>query len=159
MASVFTLARFSEAFLILRAQGLGLSLMFVPLVLVVLNIAYALSAFPVGVLSDRMSRITLLIAGLSLLIAADLVLALAPGLSGVLGGVVLWGLHMVSHKGCWQHWWPMPLHSNCGAPPSACSTLLPGLPSSRPASLPGPFGMSLGRKEPFLPEQALPVSP
>lgn len=94
VASVFTLARFSEAFLILRAQGLGLSLIFVPLVLVVLNIAYALSAFPVGVLSDRMSRITLLIAGLSLLIAADLVLALAPGLSGVLGGVVLWGLHM-----------------------------------------------------------------
>jgi MFS family permease len=94
VAAVFTLARFSEAFLILRAEGLGLSLMFVPLVLVVLNIAYALSAFPVGVLSDRMNRITLLVVGLMLLITGDLVLAFAPGLPGVLGGVVLWGLHM-----------------------------------------------------------------
>ncbi len=94
VAAVFTLARFSEAFLILRAEGLGLSLMFVPLVLVVLNIAYALSAFPVGVLSDRMNRITLLVVGLMLLITGDLVLAFAPSLPGVLGGVVLWGLHM-----------------------------------------------------------------
>jgi MFS family permease len=94
VAAVFTLARFSEAFLILRAQELALSLMLVPLVLVVLNLAYALSAFPVGILSDRTSRITLLILGLSLLIVADLVLAFAPGLPGVLGGVVLWGLHM-----------------------------------------------------------------
>ena len=94
VAAVFTLARFSEAFLILRVEGLGLSLKFVPLVLVVLNIAYALSAFPVGVLSDRMNRITLLVVGLMLLITGDLVLAFAPGLPGVLGGVVLWGLHM-----------------------------------------------------------------
>ncbi len=94
VAAVFTLARFSEAFLILRAEGLGMSLMFVPLVLVVLNIAYALSAFPVGVLSDRMNRITLLVLGMMLLITGDLVLAFAPGLPGVLGGVVLWGLHM-----------------------------------------------------------------
>jgi hypothetical protein len=59
VAAVFTLARFSEAFLILRAEGMGLSLMFVPLVLVVLNIAYALSAYPVGALSDGMNRIAL----------------------------------------------------------------------------------------------------
>lgn len=94
VAAVFTLARFSEAFLILRAEGLGLSLMLVPLVLVVLNIAYALSAYPVGATSDRVNRIALLIVGLLLLIAADLVLAFAPGLWGVLAGVVLWGLHM-----------------------------------------------------------------
>lgn len=94
VAAVFTLARFSEAFLILRAEGAGLSLMFVPLVLVVLNIAYALSAFPVGALSDRMNRITILIVGLVLLIAADLTIALAPGLWGIIAGVVLWGLHM-----------------------------------------------------------------
>ncbi len=94
VAAVFTLARFSEAFLILRAEGMGLSLMFVPLVLVVLNVAYALSAYPVGAVSDGMSRISLLIIGLALLIAADLTFALAPGLWGVLLGVVLWGLHM-----------------------------------------------------------------
>jgi MFS family permease len=73
---------------------MGLSLMFVPLVLVVLNIAYALSAYPVGALSDRVNRVVLLVAGLGLLIAADLVLALAPHLWGVMAGVALWGLHM-----------------------------------------------------------------
>lgn len=94
LAAVFTLARFSEAFLILRAEGMGLSLMFVPLVLVVLNIAYALSAYPVGVLSDRMNPVSILITGLVLLIVADLSLAFATGFWGVLAGVMLWGLHM-----------------------------------------------------------------
>lgn len=94
LAAVFTLARFSEAFLILRAETAGLSLMFVPLVLVVLNIAYALSAYPVGVLSDRMNRVGILGLGLGLLVAADLTLAFATGLVGILAGVVLWGLHM-----------------------------------------------------------------
>ncbi len=94
VAAIFTLARFSEAFLILRAEGMGLSLMFVPLVLVVLNIAYAMSAYPAGAMSDGVNRITLLIVGLMLLIAADLALAFAPGLWGVLAGVALWGLHM-----------------------------------------------------------------
>jgi MFS family permease len=73
---------------------MGLTLMFVPIVLVVLNIACALSAYPVGVLSDRVNRIGLLLAGLVLLIAADLALAFAPGFGTVIAGVVLWGLHM-----------------------------------------------------------------
>jgi MFS family permease len=94
VAAVFTLARFSEAFLILRAENAGLTLMFVPLVLVVLNVAYALSAYPVGALSDSVSRRALLILGLLLLVAADLTLAFASGLGGLLAGVFLWGLHM-----------------------------------------------------------------
>ena len=94
VATVFTLGRFSEAFLILRAQEVGLSLMLVPLVLVGMNAVYALSAWPAGVLSDRMSRPTMLMAGLGLLIAADLVLALAPGFIGLGMGIALWGLHM-----------------------------------------------------------------
>ena len=94
VATVFTLARFSEAFLILRAEEVGLSLMLVPLVLVGMNAVYALSAWPAGVLSDRMSRPTMLMAGLGLLIAADLVLALAPGFVGLGLGIALWGLHM-----------------------------------------------------------------
>jgi len=94
VATVFTLARFSEAFLILRAQEAGLSPMLVPLVLVGMNAVYALSAWPAGELSDRMSRPLLLICGLGLLIAADLALALAPGLAGLGLGVALWGLHM-----------------------------------------------------------------
>nr|WP_208073913.1 MFS transporter [Bradyrhizobium barranii] len=80
---VFTLARFSEAFLILRAQNIGLSAMWVPAVLVLMNVVYALSAYPAGVLSDRINRTGLLALGLVFLAAADLAL-----------GVVLWGLHM-----------------------------------------------------------------
>ena len=94
VATVFTLARFSEAFLVLRAQGLGLPLMLVPMVLVVMNVVYALAAYPAGVLSDRYNRLTVLLVGLALLVAADLVLAFAPGLPGVAMGVALWGLHM-----------------------------------------------------------------
>lgn len=91
---VFTLARFSEAFLILRAQTIGLSAMWVPAVLVLMNVVYALSAYPTGVLSDRINRTGLLALGLVVLAAADLALALLPNLSGLALGVVLWGLHM-----------------------------------------------------------------
>ncbi|MDF1853872.1 MFS transporter [Pseudooceanicola sp.] len=94
VATTFTLARFSEAFLILRARGTGLPLVLVPLVLVVMNAVYALAAYPAGALSDRANRLTVLIIGFTLLIGADLVLAYAPGLTGVAIGVALWGLHM-----------------------------------------------------------------
>jgi MFS family permease len=94
LAFVFTLARFSEAFLILRADSLGLSVALVPVVLVVLNLAYALSAYPAGALSDRMDRTSVLLTGLVVLVAADLVLALTVGLPGFFLGVALWGLHM-----------------------------------------------------------------
>lgn len=99
VAAVFTLARFSEAFLILRAEEVGLSVMLVPLVFVGMNAVYAMSAWPVGVLSDGISRPGLLMAGLVLLIAADLVLALAPGLAGLALGIALWGLHMGMTQG------------------------------------------------------------
>jgi len=91
---VFTLARFSEAFLILRAGEAGLSPMWAPLVLVLMGVAYSLSAYPAGALSDRVSRVTVLTVGLVCLIAADLALALMPGLWGLAAGVVLWGVHM-----------------------------------------------------------------
>jgi MFS family permease len=94
VATVFTLARFSEAFLVLRAQALGLPLMWVPAVLVVMNVAYMLSSYPAGVLADRSGRLGVLALGLLLLVAADAVLALAPGLTGLALGVALWGLHM-----------------------------------------------------------------
>jgi MFS family permease len=91
---VFSLARFSEAFLILRAQAVGLATMLVPLVLVLMNVAYALSAYPAGALSDRINRVTVLKIGFALLVAADLVLAFTSGIEGVAAGVALWGLHM-----------------------------------------------------------------
>lgn len=94
VASVFTLARFSEAFLILRAQNVGLPVTLLPAVLVLMNVVYAVAAYPAGALSDRISRVPLLATGILLLIAADLALALLPSIGGVALGVVLWGLHM-----------------------------------------------------------------
>lgn len=99
VGAVFTLARFSEAFLVLRAEQLGLALALVPLVLVLMNVVYAASAYPLGRLADCMSHRTLLIAGLAVLIAADLVLALAPGLGAAALGIALWGLHMGMTQG------------------------------------------------------------
>ena len=94
IGTVFSLARFSEAFLILRAQAVGVTVMLVPLVLVLMNVAYALSAYPAGALSDRIDRVTVLKIGFALLVAADLVLAFTTGLAGIVAGVALWGLHM-----------------------------------------------------------------
>ncbi len=94
IAAVLSLARFSEAFLLLRAENVGLPIALVPLVMVVMNVAYAGSAYPAGVLSDRIDRRGVLMVGLVLLIAADLALGLATGIWPLMGGVVLWGLHM-----------------------------------------------------------------
>jgi MFS family permease len=92
--AVFTLARFSEAFLILRAQQGGLPLAATPLVLVAMNVVYALAAYPFGRLSDRISHRRLLVLGLLVLIAADLALAWSSHWSWVWAGVALWGLHL-----------------------------------------------------------------
>ena len=94
IGAVFTLARFSEAFLVLRAQQSGIAMALVPLVMVAMNLIYAASAYPFGKLSDRMSHRTLLAPGLVVLIAADIVLASFPSSTGVLLGVALWGIHM-----------------------------------------------------------------
>jgi MFS family permease len=96
---VFTLARFSEAFLVLRAQQGGMPVALVPLVIVAMNIVYAASAYPFGKLSDRMSHAKLLGMGLIVLIAADLVLACSNHWSVVLFGVMLWGIHMGMTQG------------------------------------------------------------
>jgi MFS family permease len=94
VASVFTLARFSEAFLLLRAQSVGVPLALAPAVMVVMNLVYAVAAWPAGAWSDRMGRYGVLTFGFALLIAADLLLAFVPTVTGVGLGVALWGLHM-----------------------------------------------------------------
>jgi MFS family permease len=99
VGSVFTLARFSEAFLVLRAQQSGVAMALVPLVMVAMNLVYAVSAYPFGKLSDRMSHSTLLAAGLIVLIAADLVLASGDDWTTMLAGVALWGIHMGMTQG------------------------------------------------------------
>lgn len=96
---VFTLARFSEAFLVLKANAEGLPLALTPLVLVVMNAVYAFGAYPAGVLADRMHAGKLLLLGLSALIGADLALALLPGIGGAFLGIALWGVHMAMTQG------------------------------------------------------------
>lgn len=95
----FTLARFSEAFLVLKASAEGLPLTFAPIVLVVMNVVYSLGAFPAGIASDRFSARVLLGWGLACLILADLILAWIPGLAAAFAGIALWGLHMALTQG------------------------------------------------------------
>lgn len=99
VGAVFTLARFSEAFLVLRAQQGGLALAWTPLVLIAMNVVYAAGAYPLGALADRMDHRRLLAWGLVVLIAADLLLAAAGQGLLLWGGIALWGLHMAMTQG------------------------------------------------------------
>lgn len=100
IGAAFTLARFSEAFLILRAQGMGLSMTWAPVVLIVMSLFFTLSAYPAGWLSDRVPRTAVLATGLGLLVLADLALAFDNGgIWLLLAGAALWGLHMGFSQG------------------------------------------------------------
>ena len=91
---LFSMARFSEAFLVLRGRDAGIPLTLVPVVRIVMNVVFAIVSAPVGSLSDTLGRKTLLASGIGVLIIADLVLALVGNIAGVLIGVALWGLHL-----------------------------------------------------------------
>jgi MFS family permease len=99
VALVLSLARFSEAFLVLRAQDVGMTLTLVPLVMVVMSLVYSLTAWPAGRLGDRLDRRRLLLLGILVLVPADLLLALAEGPATALAGVAVWGLHMGASQG------------------------------------------------------------
>ncbi len=94
VGAAMMLARFSEAFLVLKAADAGLSIAWVPLVMVVMSLFYSLSSYPAGALSDRVGRRGLLVAGLLVLVLADLVLAFGGSIASMMIGVALWGLHM-----------------------------------------------------------------
>ena len=95
----FTMARISEAFLVLKASGEGLALAYAPLVLVAMNLVYSLGAYPAGALADRSGPRGLLLASLGCLVLADLLLALGGGLAASFAGIALWGLHMALSQG------------------------------------------------------------
>jgi len=99
LGGIFTLARFSEAFLVLRAQDVGLELSYVPIVMIVMNVVYAGAAYPAGAAADRISPRSLLFIGLVLLMAADVALAFATSSLIVFAGAALWGLHMALTQG------------------------------------------------------------
>jgi predicted MFS family arabinose efflux permease len=94
VGAVFALARFSEAFLVLRAQDVGLTLAYVPLVLIVMNVVYTATAYPAGVAADHISGLSLLIVGLAMLILSDLVLAASASPLQAFIGAAFWGLHL-----------------------------------------------------------------
>ena len=94
IAALMTLARFSEAFLVLRAENVGMTIAWIPLVMVVMSVVYAAVAYPAGVLADRGRQRTLLSAGMAALIVADVILANATSVAHVLAGAAVWGIHM-----------------------------------------------------------------
>lgn len=96
---MFTMARFSEAFLILKANADGLPLALAPLVLVVMNLVYSLGAYPAGALADASGPYRPMVYGLGCLIAADVCLASGTGLAGSFAGIALWGAHMALTQG------------------------------------------------------------
>jgi MFS family permease len=99
IAAVLTLARFSEAFLVLRAQDVGMGITGAPWVMVAMSMVYAALSYPAGRLADRGHANALLFAGLAALVASDLALARATGAGGALAGASLWGLHMALTQG------------------------------------------------------------
>lgn len=99
LGAVFALARFSEAFLILRAQDVGLAVGYVPAIMIVMNVVYALFAYPAGAAADRLSARTLLVFGLGVLVVADVVLAMAMSAWIMFLGAAFWGLHMAFSQG------------------------------------------------------------
>jgi MFS family permease len=99
VALLFSLARFSEGFLILRALDVGVSAVLSPLALVVFNVGFLALAYPAGALSDRMSPRSILMAGMSVLVAANLILAQEIGVAGLVAGILLWGAHMALTQG------------------------------------------------------------
>ena len=117
------MARFSEAFLVLKASESGLSTAYVPLVMVVMSVVYSLASYPAGILSDRIGRRGLLVAGLLVLIVADLVLAFAGSISIDAHRRRAVGPPHGPHAGrCYPPWWRMRRAIVSAAPPSACST-------------------------------------
>jgi len=99
LGAVFTLARFSEAFLILRARDVGLAIGYVPVIMIVMNIVYSVFAYPAGAAADRFPARTLLVSGLGVLIASDVILAIAASPATAFAGSALWGLHMALTQG------------------------------------------------------------
>lgn len=99
LGGIFTLARFSEAFLVLRAQEVGISLALIPMVMVAMNVVFSVTAYPFGRLSDTMSHRRILQLGLFVLVAADVVLAMSHSWQGIILGVALWGIHLGMTQG------------------------------------------------------------
>jgi len=156
--SIFTLARYSEAFLLLRAQSVGVSLPLVPIFLVIMNIVYTLSAYPAGIISDRMGRTVLLVCGCIVLIAADMVLAFASGPATVALGVALWGLHMGFTQGIFAALVADSSPGNLRGSAFGIFSLITGISMLAASVIAGLLWDSLGPGAPFLASAACAAS-
>jgi MFS family permease len=145
IATILTLARFSEAFLLLAAQNAGMKVALIPAILVTMNIVYAVTAYPVGRLSDRIGRRGLLLAGVGTLIMAAIVLATAGSVWQVVGGAALWGLHMGATQGLPRRWSSTRHRMICAAPPSAFTVWSLARRCSAPACSPAGCGANWDR--------------
>jgi MFS family permease len=99
VAFLVMLARFSEGFLILRGIDIGLSPAVSPLVMVVFSLGFLALAYPAGALSDSTNPRSILVGGIAVLIAGNLILAQDWGVAGLITGVLLWGAHMALTQG------------------------------------------------------------
>ena len=151
IAGVLTLARFSEAFLVLRAQNVGFSDAMAPLVMVAMSIVYAATSYPAGAAADRGHGARLLSFGLLALLVSDLVLAQAAGPAMVLAGAALWACIWASRKGCCRRWWPRRHRLTFAAPRSAYSTSCAVWRCSLPADWRGGCGTRSVRASRFMP--------
>jgi MFS family permease len=155
LVSLFTLMRFSEAFLVLRANSAGLSVGLSPLTLVVMSLAYMLIAYPAGWLADHMSRPRLLAFGCAAMVAADLLLAFGTGLPVLFAGITLWGVHMGMTEGA------ISALTADGAPPNLRGTafgivnLVRGLMLVASSALAGALWSASGPQATFLAGAAL----
>jgi MFS family permease len=159
VATALTLARFSEAFLILKAQKVGLAVTLVPFVLVLMNVVYALAAYPAGSLSDRSDRATILGIGLLLLIGADAVLGSTGSVLGVALGVALWGLHMAFTQGVLSAFVADTAPQELRGTAYGVFNLATGVACTLRASSRGPCGMRWGHPGLLPPVPALPSWP
>ncbi|VUD66013.1 hypothetical protein UKMH10_4605 [Burkholderia pseudomallei] len=146
IGTAFTLARFSEAFLVLRAQQVGLDIAWIPAVMVVMSVAYAASAYPVGIVSDKFGARAPLAAGMLLLIAADLLLGASASRTALFAGVAVWGCTWVSRRACSPRSSRKPRRPRCAAPRSACSISRAGSRCSRRARSPAGCGNTTARR-------------
>lgn len=153
LGAALTLARFSEAFLVLRSQQMGIPTALVPLVMVLMSLVYSSTAYPFGKLSDSMSHGRLLGGGLCVLVAADLMLARASGLVGLLVGISLWGVHMGMTQGLIATMVADTAPDELRGTAYGSSTSSVGWPCCLPASLRACCGKPLAPPQPFTREQ------
>ncbi len=99
LGTLFSLARFSNAFIVLRAAAIGIEHAWIPMAVVLMNITFSLSSYPFGKLADKLNPMKLLALGMVLLALANLLFAYAENYRILAAGIVLFGMHLGATQG------------------------------------------------------------